>query len=312
MAQSNGVSRPLAEPIQVAFGVDAKFAAPLGVALASLSSQHASHEVAVTILHDGLPPADIERIERTVAGQFAIGWHSVKDQDLAGVFHAAGQSNATSYRLLLPRVLPVERVIYLDCDVVIADSLRDLWEADLEGQLVGAVRDAGAPFAAGPLGTNWRELEIDPDVPMFNAGVLVIPLDAWRAQEVAERTMSVLRASTPRWGEQDALNVVLQGQWAGLAPRWNVQTADATGGGLSWALWPREVSHALEFPGIVHYTEGDKPWHANSAHPLRDYWLDALEQSAWSGSWSGMRPLYRRAGSRVKLAWRALRAPAPA
>jgi lipopolysaccharide biosynthesis glycosyltransferase len=102
------------------------------------------------------------------------------------------------------------------------------------------------------------------------------------------------------------LNLVLQRQWAELPRRWNVQSPDATGDGLSWALSPHEVSAALESPGIVHYTEGDKPWVADSTHPLRQLWLDALDQSAWSGLWSDSRPLYRRAGSRVKLAWRAL------
>jgi lipopolysaccharide biosynthesis glycosyltransferase len=308
MAQSKLLSRTLAQPIQVAFGVDAKFALPLGTALASLVKRHAPDEVAVTILHDGLPSADIERIKRTVAGRFSISWHLVKRRDLAGAHYTPGLSGATLYRLLLPRFLSADRVIYLDCDLVIVDSLRGLWELDFGNHLVAAVRDANTPFPAGPSGTNWRELGLDPDLPMFNAGVLVIPLGAWRAQEVGERALSVLRNFTPRWGDQDALNVVLQRQWSELPRRWNLQSADVTGRGLSWALWPHEVSRALEDPAIVHFTEGDKPWHADSAHPLRQQWLDAVEQSAWSGQWSSARPLYRRAGSRVRIAWRALTA----
>lgn len=310
MAQPNVLSRSPAEPIQVAFGVDAKFVLPLGVALASLVMRHAPGEVAVTILHDGLPSADIERIERTVASQCPIKWHAVKQRDVAGAHYTAHLSSASIYRTLLPRFVSAERVIYLDCDVVLADSLRGLWEFDLHGQLLAAVRDAYAPFPAGPAGsgTNWRQLGLDPGLPMFNTGVLVIPLEVWRAEKVPERTLSVLRNSTPRWGDQDALNLVLQRRWAELPRRWNVQSADVTGDGVAWALWPREVSSALESPGIIHFTEGDKPWFANSTHPLRQHWLDALEQSAWSGLWSDSKPLYRRAGSRVKLAWRALTA----
>ena len=299
-----------AEPIQVAFGVDARFALPLGVAVASLVMQHARDEVAVSILHDGLPSADIERIERTVAGRCAIEWHSVKQRDLVGAHYTAHLSSAALYRLLLPRFLSTERVIYLDCDVVITDSLRGLWESDLYGQMVAAVRDASGPFPVGAPGSgkNWRELGLEPDLPYFNSGVLVIPLDVWRAEEVAERALRVLRDSNPRFGDQDALNLVLQRRWAELSRRWNLQSADVTGDGLSWALWPHEVSCALESPGIMHFTEGDKPWFANSKHPLRQHWLDALDQSAWSGLWSDSRPLYRRAGSRAKLAWRALTA----
>jgi lipopolysaccharide biosynthesis glycosyltransferase len=312
MAQPDVFSRPPGEPIQVAFGLDAKFALPLGVALASLGLRHAPGEVAVTILHDGLPSADLERIEQTAAGRFAIEWHSVKQQDVVGAHHTAHLSSATNYRLLLPRLLSTERVIYLDCDVVIGESLRGLWECGLDGQLVAAVRDASAPFPAGAAGSgpNWRKLGLDPGLPYFNAGVLVIPLDAWRAEEVAERALSVLRNSTPRFGDQDALNLVLQRRWVELSRRWNLQSADVTGDGLSWALWPHDVSEALESPAIVHFTEGDKPWNVDSTHPLRQLWLDTLAQSGWSGLWSDSKPLYWRAGARAKHAWRALTAPA--
>lgn len=310
MTHSSVLSQSPAEPIQVAFGVDAGFALPLGVALASLASRHAPGEVAVTILHDGFTSADIDRVDRTVDGRFAVDWHLVKQSDVAGAHHLSYLSSATNYRLLLPQVISAERVIYLDGDVVIADTLRGLWEFDLSGHLAGAVRDSSAPFPAGAAksGTNWRKLGLNPDLPMFNAGVLLIPLDVWRAEEVGEKALHVLRTSAPRWGDQDALNMVLQHRWAALPRRWNVQSPDATGDGFSWALWPHEVSTALDNPGIVHFTEGDKPWLPNSAHPLRQYWLDALEQSAWSGLWSDRKPLYRRAGSRVKLAWRALTA----
>jgi lipopolysaccharide biosynthesis glycosyltransferase len=310
MAQANVLSPRPAGPIQVAFGVDSRFALPLGVALASLVTHHVRDEVAVNILHDGLPSADVRRIERTVAGRCAIDWHSVKPLDLAGAHHTAHLSTATNYRLLLPRFLSTERVIYLDCDVVITDSLRELWEADMGGQMVAAVRDASGPFPVGVPGSgqNRRKLGLEPDLPYFNAGVLVIPLDLWRAEEVPERALRVLRDSAPRFGDQDALNLVLQSRWTELARRWNLQSADVTGDGLSWALWPDEVACALERPAIMHFSEGDKPWFAHSKHPLRQHWLDALGQSAWSGLWSDSRPLYRRAGSRAKLAWRALTA----
>ena len=35
----------------------------------------------------------------------------------------------------------VSRVLYLDCDILVLDDLRALWETDLEGHVLGAVLD---------------------------------------------------------------------------------------------------------------------------------------------------------------------------
>jgi lipopolysaccharide biosynthesis glycosyltransferase len=303
---------PARDVIQVAFAADAEFAMPLGVAIASLARTHAREAIAVTILHDGLSAADISRVERTGAGRVPITWHLVNPSDVAGAFYTECLTSATLYRLLLPHLMPstLDRVLYLDCDLVVTDSLRQLWTTDLHGKLIAAARDANSPFPVGPAGTNWRGLGLRPNTPYFNAGVLLIPLDAWRAEAIPELTLGMLRTSRPRWGDQDVLNAALQGRWLELPRRWNLQTSDVAERGLAWALWADDVQGALADPAILHFTERDKPWHPGSAHPLRGRWYQALDDSAWSG-WrpgSALRPVHRRVGSRVKLAWRALTA----
>jgi len=298
--------------IHVAFAADAGFVKPLAVAVTSLALTHAPGEVAVTILHDGLREADMERIERSVDGRVALTWRRVSRDDVAGVHHSVFLTPASLFRLLLPRLLPatVERVIYLDCDVVVESSLRPLWNLDLQGMPVAAVRDAGSPFAAGPLGTDWRDLRLNPDSPYLNTGVLVLALDTWRRAELSERALEVLRTSTPRWGDQDGINAILQGKWFELPRRWNLQTADAVGTGIAWALWNEDVRDANADPAIVHYTERDKPWHPGSAHPHAARWFGVLDHTEWAG-WrpsSAPRPAYRRAASRLKRAWHTLTA----
>ncbi|HWK26123.1 MAG TPA: glycosyltransferase family 8 protein [Solirubrobacter sp.] len=285
---------------------------PLGVALTSLAETHAPGEVAATILHAGVPAADIARVERSVAGRVQLTWRRVAESEVAGAHYSTFLTPASLFRLLLPQFLPagLERVIYLDCDTVIAGSLRPLWELDLGHHLVAAARDAGAPFPAGPCGTDWQGLGLAPGAPYLNTGVLVIPLASWRANDVSRRVLEVLRASQPRWGDQDGLNVVMQGRWLELPRRWNLQTSDVDGRGLAWALWRQDVDAALADPAIVHYTERDKPWMPGSRHPLAERWFAALDASAWCG-WRPdrrSRPLVRRVGSRVKAAWRILTA----
>lgn len=305
---------PEAAPVQVAVAADAEFLVPLAVMLRSLELAHRHGEVAVTVLHDGLCDTQRARVERGLSG-LDVTWLQVRLEDLDGAHFPPLLSRATLFRLLLPEVLPaeMERVIYLDADTLITGSLVDLWQTELAGHQLAAVRDAGSPFAAGPYGTDWRALGLEPGDPYFNAGVLLIALDRWRSAQSSQRALELLRETKPRWGDQDALNTVLRGAWKELPRRWNLQTLDAAGGGLAWALWRDDVEAALADAAVVHYTDRVKPWHHASQHPLAGRWFDVLAGTAW-GDWQSVsksRPMYRRIGSRTKLAWRVLAAGTP-
>jgi lipopolysaccharide biosynthesis glycosyltransferase len=67
-----------------------------------------------------------------------ITTHRVDEERLAGVPHSF--SLVTWYRVLLPELLPVlDRVLYLDCDLIVTDSLDPLLDVDISGHLVAAV-----------------------------------------------------------------------------------------------------------------------------------------------------------------------------
>lgn len=300
-------ARP-SKAMHVALAADAGFVMPLAVTLTGLALAHSSDELAVTVVHDGISSSDIARIEAGSVGRIEVNWQQVDTSELSGAHYTGTLSQATLFRLLLPAILPpsLERTIYLDCDVVVTDSLLPLSEVNLGDGLAGAVRDAGAPFPAGPYGTDWRGLGLAPGAPLFNAGMLVIPLEAWREADISGQALEVLRHSKPRWGDQDALNVALQGRWTELDRRWNLQTPDAVGNGLAWALWTEQVEAALADPAMIHYTERDKPWHPDSRHPFAQRWLEVLDQTDWAGWRPRRSSLPRRAAGRAKRAGRLL------
>ena len=306
-----GMSAGRAEVIHVAMAADAGFVMPLAVALTSLALAHDPGELAVTVLHDGIAEPDRERIGRNLAGRFEVCWRQVATEELDGAQYMNDLSQATVFRLQLPELVApsLERVIFLDADTVVCGSLRPLWEMDLAGHLLAAVRDSGAPFAAGPHGTDWKRLGLEPSEPYFNAGLLVIGLQAWRSAAVSSAVLEVLREFSTPWGDQCGLNAVLHGRWKELPRRWNVQTSDAEERSLAWALWPDDVRQALSDPAVIHYTERDKPWDPGTHHPLAGRWYEALDQTAWSGWRPARRPLYRRVMSRTTRALRVLTAP---
>jgi lipopolysaccharide biosynthesis glycosyltransferase len=209
------------------------------------------------------------------------------------------------YRILIPRLLPadVERVVYLDCDLVICADLVKLWKQRLAGHRCLAVQDCSAPYMDSAVALpnyakcaafvgcrqpvpNFRELGLPAEVPYFNAGVLLIDLRAWREADVSAQLLSCLEKNRQhvRWWDQYAMNVVLAGHWGRLDARWN------QGSHIykypSWQLSPFDQlsyeQQTLE-PYIVHYTTAQKPWRASCRHILRERFYDYLDRTDWAG-----------------------------
>ena len=147
--------------------------------------------------------------------------------DLRGLPLAHYLTDATYLRLLAPSSCPdIDRALYLDSDTVVLQDVDELLYCDLGGAPVGAVRDLGNPSLgrlarlAPCCGTGG----VDPSDPYFNSGVLVMDLTAWRREAISERVIDLLH-QCGRWLrflDQDAVNLILAGQWHKLDQRWNV------------------------------------------------------------------------------------------
>jgi lipopolysaccharide biosynthesis glycosyltransferase len=298
----------VAETIHIAMAADARYKRQLAVTLCSLAAEHPAGTCSVTVLHDGIEQRDRDLIQTAVTGHVGVTWVATDAASVQGLYYPPGLSLTTMFRLMLPDVLPDhDRTIYLDSDIVVTRPLFELWRRDLRTNLLGAVRDGSCPWAAGPIGTHWRDLGLEPDTPYFNAGVLIIPLSTWRREKVADAALEGLRARDFVYGDQDALNAAVGGHWLELSHRWNLQTSDWTGQSAAWALERADIESALAEPGIIHYTQPGRPWWPGSPHPKSDLWFRYLDQTPWAG-WRppARRPAWREAASRMKRAGRVL------
>lgn len=94
-------------------------------------------------------------------------------------------ARGTLFRLLLPDIVDVDKIIYLDCDIVVNMDISELWEVPIGDYAVAAVRDVwsldylkGVPLP-WRLDKAWEILGVARGE-YFNAGVLLLNLKKLR------------------------------------------------------------------------------------------------------------------------------------
>lgn len=180
--------------------------------------------VRVHILHDDsihYGKADLEELCAKYGQE--ILFHRVPDFDPEVAASITRWFNlGTMYRYYMQDFIPSEKVIYLDCDIIVNRDIKDLWEVPLNGALVGAVKDFSSYWTkSGQVRSKYREkiayLKITPDT-CYDAGVMVVNLERLRELDrnlgpgrnlLMERTIAALDLDINlECPDQDILNAV--------------------------------------------------------------------------------------------------------
>ena len=177
---------------------------------------------------------------------------------LQGIYIDPRYTEAASLRLLLPELLPnLDRVLYLDCDIIVRQDLARLWnETDLGGNYLGAVYEAAIEGQA----ERFRALGCDP-AKYFNSGFLLMNLAQMRKEKVSERLLEACRVPYLEFPDQDALNQVCQGRVLPLSPLYNsIRTFFIPKYKPDFIRqYNEELWHRIQREATIHYT-GGKPW----------------------------------------------------
>jgi lipopolysaccharide biosynthesis glycosyltransferase len=272
--------------MHIAVATDAAYLPWCATTILSALRATTMRPVHVHVLEGGdIDRADLERLLEMIDREGAEGTALAVDEARIEHLPTKGPDlggRVSWYRVLLPDLLPdVRRVLYLDADLLVVAPLDDLWAADLAGAPLGAVRNVVEPT----MREHVHELGLVDHRDYFNAGVLVIELDRWRADAEAARIDEFVaaRGATP-WFDQDALNVTFAGRWHALDPRWNAQNSMWFWRDLAVETFgAAAVDDATSSPGILHF-EGPsivKPWHYLCPHPHTARYREVLRSTPW-------------------------------
>ena len=173
------------------------------------------------------------------------------------------------YRVFLPQLLPdTPKVLYLDCDTLVIDSLLPLWQTEVSGKAVAAVSN---PFWEGyNEGKPWPTVcGLPTPKDYFNSGVMLMNLDYFRAHDVSRRVVEhgIANADWIRFGDQDSLNALLHAVRAPLHPRYNLMRIIIMASDSRRVFGHATLSEAITRPAILHFEGTIKPWVDATQHP---------------------------------------------
>ena len=276
-----------AEPIHIAAATDATYLKYCAAMLLSLADHHTDEPLEIHLLTNGVSDEEKDYLSGLLEnGIRHIHYYNIENDRLETMPQGKESyiSRMTYSRLFLGELLPetVEKVIYLDCDILVEGSLRGLWNTPLNGRLLAAVEDLNSADITiyGRLGINPQEHVY------FNAGVLLLNLRQWRAGDFQTRATDIIRKGwNLDYGDQDILNKLAVGQTEYLPLRYNLQDFL-----LRQKKPPLMRETALEnwdieldYPVVIHFTWTSKPWNYRSFNPYGKRFWAYFDQTRWRG-----------------------------
>ncbi len=279
----------------IVYASDDRFAEILGVSLVSLYENSKDMEdIVVYILDSGIKEYNKKRIESVSLKYKRATPVWITAQDISKVLAMevkVDRGSLSQYaRLFVSSDLPgdIDRVLYLDCDIVIKKSIKELWNLGLHGKTIGALLDAFSSQYRANINLNVNDI-------MFNSGVMLIDLRRWKEQKVEERLLRFIESKNGeiQQGDQGALNAVLSQDTYCFEPRFNSVTIYHDFNYDEMMIYRKppkgfygrnEIRRAVEDPSIIHFTTSflsKRPWIVGCRHRYVDVWLKYKALSPW-------------------------------
>ena len=181
---------------------------------------------------------------------------------------------ATFYRLFIPQIFPdsIKKIIYLDSDIIVNLDVEDLWQANLEDNVLGVIpeilnKDTSDDMLETHSMCRNNLVKVED---YFNAGVLLINLKILREEEttISEGTKFYAEHPEHRFNDQDILNYCFAKRTLHLPLKFNRFVSRAR----------REIKINLQ-DKIFHYIANTLDLNLND--PFNRLWMNYFIKTPW-------------------------------
>ena len=254
--------KPMQE-IPIFFATDNNYVPFLDVALRSLiANASKKYKYTINILNTGLNKEKTDQVKKLENDNFTINFCDVSEyvgpikNKLKNLYHF---SLVTWYRLFIQSLFPqYDKVLYLDCDIIVRGDISKLYNTQLKDNLVAAVECNITSIHPVFRAYIKKFCGMEPEE-YFNAGILVMNLKEFRKQNIENKFVYLINKYNfdvidP---DQGYLNVLTQGKKVFLPNGWNKEAVDTP---LQGDL------------NIVHYALYKKPWQYDDVINAEYFW----------------------------------------
>ncbi|PAE12567.1 hypothetical protein CHI02_09045 [Niallia circulans] len=268
------------EKLNIVYSVDNNYIQHFVASLTSLLENYLGEsKINIVVIDGGIEVCKkkflVELVDKYNA---TLSFEKINNEQLNGVNLKGHIAEAAYYRLMIPDLFfdnNIEKVVYLDCDVIVRDDIRKLWDINIGDCVIGAIKLNEY--------NGYDKIDVPKDAHYFNSGVLVINLDKWRKEQITRKAFEYIKSYPEKLiaHDQSILNYLLYDKWYQINYKWNLRTQlfslDYKTAGFDNIESFEEVK---DNPSIVHFTTASKPWHYVNNHPFKNeyfYYLDKSE-----------------------------------
>ena len=267
------------------------------VMLVSLFENNLNEEINVHVLYKNLIEENQHKLSTLVQKYQGKHIHFYRiNPDRIMTFPIDGNPYITMdayLRLFMAEVIPqeVDKVLYLDCDLIVDGSLRDLWNTDVSDVALASVEDFNCRSES-----NYVRLCYSQTDNYFNSGVLLVNLSYLREIDFTQKAVDYISKYPERvkFSDQDVLNALLHDRKKLLPYRYNVQDMflrrkQKNRTQAEKDLLRRECAH----PVIIHFSGCRKPWRCDGHNPYNKLWYKYQDMTPWASQRPRMPFWYR-------------------
>ena len=251
------------EIVSLVFSVDNNSLPFFGVTLKSISSTCDKKRIYdIYVLHAGLDVQKQKRAKQDLPLNFNLQFVDVSEQlkkEECAILKNYGQTKTNFFKIFAAQMFEnLDKVLYLDSDLVVLEDISKLFDTKIKDKLVGAVMDLSVENSKKETEDVEKAYNIDPSR-YFNTGVLLMNLKQMRKINFQQRYLKTLQdLDSVISPEQDCFNVVCKYQVSYIDFYWNVM--------------PIEDVCPDDEVKLINYSNLWKPWICEKTKYSKQFW----------------------------------------
>lgn len=280
--------------LDVLYQCDDGYALLCGVSLESLLENNKDMDFFIHIMSDGITSSNKKRIKDIAdkhgqSLEFIDAEPIVRQLKKLGVAPYRGESYAPYFKIFAYRDLKLKtnKLLYIDCDILVLNSVSELCDFDLEHHTLGMVED----FIGG-----WykKVIKLPQTNIYYNAGLMLVNQKNWKKNGFTEKILKSYQETGKNYwlADQDIINICCGKDTRKLDIKYNLFSQFYDGVGFTKFIYGTRkgyyadphIKKALANPTAVHCMSGwyGRPWMSPNDHPVKQAWLKHLASTPFS------------------------------